>query len=166
MTDKRRPISLAAAAAPLGVMLGLFIFGLTRLEMSTDLLILILLGAALVAGVIAVSRGRDWLDMAEISDPRLQQLAKDSVDLLSEEVTKMLDSDYREDDSSTPEPFGKRTELLRMPFHKHVDSDQWPKALDWSHSNMSALFDYGYKTGQAFCAEHAKRLENSMMSVA
>ncbi|ANM29615.1 hypothetical protein ABI59_08535 [Acidobacteria bacterium Mor1] len=71
MTEERRPISLAAAAAPLGVMLALFIFGLTRLEMSTDLLILILLGAALVAGVIAVSRGRDWLDIQRATGEKL-----------------------------------------------------------------------------------------------
>lgn len=48
--------------------------------------------------------------------------------------------------------------LLRMPFRDHIPEDHWPKVLDWSHSNMSRLFDIGYETGQAFVDRHWDKL--------
>ena len=55
-----------------------------------------------------------------------------------------------------------RTELLRMPFRKNIRDEHWEEVLDWSHSNMSRLFDIGYKTGQEFYETHKVRLERSM----
>ncbi|MEM1074757.1 MAG: patatin-like phospholipase family protein [Pseudomonadota bacterium] len=48
----------------------------------------------------------------------------------------------------------KNIDVLRMPFRNNISEEQWPKVLDWSYSNMSALFDVGYKTGQDFAEEH------------
>jgi hypothetical protein len=44
--------------------------------------------------------------------------------------------------------------MMRMPFRNHIPDDYWPNVLDWSHSNMSYLFDKGYETGQKFIAEN------------
>jgi predicted acylesterase/phospholipase RssA len=56
----------------------------------------------------------------------------------------------------------RRTEFLRMRFRDHIPEEHWPKVLDWSHSNMSKLFDIGVKTGEDFVEKHRERLENSM----
>jgi len=48
--------------------------------------------------------------------------------------------------------------MLRMPFRDHMPEEQWEKVLDWSHSNMSTLFDIGYDTAQAFVKDHWKAL--------
>lgn len=48
--------------------------------------------------------------------------------------------------------------MLRMPFRDHIPQDYWPKVLDWSHSNMSTLFDIGYKTGKAFLEDNWEAL--------
>jgi len=56
----------------------------------------------------------------------------------------------------------RRSELLRMPFCRHIPEDHWPKILDWSHSNLSFLFEVGYETGLAFLNHHRARLESSL----
>ena len=48
--------------------------------------------------------------------------------------------------------------MLRMPFRELIPAEQWPKVLDWSHSNMSTLFDIGYQTGKKLAADHADAL--------
>ncbi|MEO9527849.1 patatin-like phospholipase family protein [Roseibium sp.] len=64
--------------------------------------------------------------------------------------------------SERPRTHSRRSELLRMPFGRHIPDHHWPKILDWSHSNMSTLFDIGYDTGKQFVANHKNRLESSM----
>jgi len=59
-------------------------------------------------------------------------------------------------------PHVRRPELLRMRFRDHIPEEHWPKVLDWSHSNMSKLFDIGVKTGEDFVEKHRERLESSM----
>jgi len=49
--------------------------------------------------------------------------------------------------------------MLRMPFRDHVPADQWPKVLDWTHSNMSTLFDIGYDTAQCFIQHNWQYLD-------
>lgn len=56
----------------------------------------------------------------------------------------------------------RRSELLRMPFRRHIPEDHWPKILDWSHSNLSFLFEVGYETGRVFLETHKQRLESSL----
>ncbi|MCK7611153.1 patatin-like phospholipase family protein [Roseibium sediminicola] len=56
----------------------------------------------------------------------------------------------------------RRSELLRMPFRRHIPDNHWPKILDWSHSNLSFLFEVGYETGLAFLDHHRERLEGSL----
>lgn len=48
--------------------------------------------------------------------------------------------------------------LLRMPFSDHIPEEHWPEVLDWSHSNMSRLFDIGHQTAQAFLDRHWDKL--------
>ncbi len=47
-----------------------------------------------------------------------------------------------------------RPKMLRMPFRHHIPEKHWETVLDWSHSNMSSLFDIGYDTAQAFLQDH------------
>ncbi|MEP3512454.1 MAG: hypothetical protein ABJN38_11905, partial [Lentilitoribacter sp.] len=64
-------------------------------------------------------------------------------------------------DSENYETNGAKLEnvnVLRMPFRDHIPEEQWPKVLDWSYSNMAALFDIGYETGKAFVEKHKKEL--------
>ncbi|MEM9576674.1 MAG: patatin-like phospholipase family protein [Pseudomonadota bacterium] len=53
----------------------------------------------------------------------------------------------------------EQVEVLRMPFRDNISEEQWPKVLDWSYSNMSTLFDIGYKTGEQFVQKHKALLE-------
>jgi predicted acylesterase/phospholipase RssA len=59
-------------------------------------------------------------------------------------------------------PYSRRPELLRMRFRDHIPEEHWPKVLDWSHSNMSTLFDIGVKTGKEFVEKHRERIQHSM----
>jgi predicted acylesterase/phospholipase RssA len=59
-------------------------------------------------------------------------------------------------------PYAHRPELLRMRFRDHIPEEHWPEVLDWSHSNMSKLFDIGVKTGEDFVRKHGDRLKRSM----
>ena len=63
---------------------------------------------------------------------------------------------------SCPKTHSRRSELLRMPFGRHIAEEHWPKVLDWSHSNMSHLFEIGQQTGRAFVGHHKERLESSL----
>ena len=42
--------------------------------------------------------------------------------------------------------------LLKIRFE--IPDAHWPKVLDWSYSNLSTLYDIGYKAGHDFCDEH------------
>ena len=53
---------------------------------------------------------------------------------------------------------GLNVELLGVPFENHIDAKQWPLMLDWSHSNMSELFDDGYLAALDFLREHGGAL--------
>jgi predicted acylesterase/phospholipase RssA len=65
-------------------------------------------------------------------------------------------------DSKQYETEGAKLEdvnVLRMPFRDNISDEQWPKVLDWSYSNMSTLFDIGYKTGEQFVERYTGELE-------
>lgn len=51
--------------------------------------------------------------------------------------------------------------VLRMPFRDYIPDDRWHKVLDWSYSNMAALFDIGYETGKAFAKDHKAQILTS-----
>ncbi len=50
------------------------------------------------------------------------------------------------------------TELLRIKFREHMPKEHWPNVLDWSYSNLTTLFDVGFKAGKQFVAENRKKL--------
>ncbi len=49
--------------------------------------------------------------------------------------------------------------LNLMPIKFDIKKEYWPKALDWSYSNLSTLFDIGYAAGQKFFEEHKDVLQ-------
>jgi predicted acylesterase/phospholipase RssA len=55
----------------------------------------------------------------------------------------------------------EKINVMRMPFRDNISDEQWPKVLDWSHSNMSTLFDIGYKTGKEFVENNKDLLERT-----
>ena len=44
---------------------------------------------------------------------------------------------------------GKKPNLIKIDFQKHISHNNWPNALDWSYSNLSALYEAGYRAGSA-----------------
>jgi NTE family protein len=49
-------------------------------------------------------------------------------------------------------------QLLKIDFQRHIPEKRWPNVLDWSHSNLEALFEIGHEAGSAFCADNSKHL--------
>ena len=66
-----KELTLAAAVAPVVAMLVLFVLGLAFFEVGTELLVLVMLGAATVASVIAVRVGRTWDDIQRSTGEKL-----------------------------------------------------------------------------------------------
>jgi len=58
--NARAPLGLGAAMLPIAAMVALFLAGAVFLELSAELLVLVLMGAAAVAGVVAVRHGVSW----------------------------------------------------------------------------------------------------------
>lgn len=63
--DARRPPepTLFEALLPVLAMFVLFLAGVIFLEFTTELLVSVLVGAAVVAGVVAVRQGKGWEDI-------------------------------------------------------------------------------------------------------
>jgi len=53
---------------------------------------------------------------------------------------------------------GKKPNLVKIDFHKQISHNNWPNVLDWSYSNLSALYEAGYRAGSA-TAETLKDLK-------
>jgi NhaC family Na+:H+ antiporter len=73
MTGARtpRPLKLGAAIVPIVTMLVLFALGAVFLELSSELLIAVLLGSAAVAGFVAVRHGHSWDDIQRSTGEKL-----------------------------------------------------------------------------------------------
>jgi predicted acylesterase/phospholipase RssA len=110
-------------------------------------------------------------DVQELN--KLMNLAEKNIKLFQDERTAYMSRLVQERDllreaiSKENKPHHEfththRVELLRMRFRDHIPDEQWPKVLDWSHSNMSELFKVGVKTGREFVKTHRERLEESM----
>ncbi|GBD43129.1 hypothetical protein HRbin40_00594 [bacterium HR40] len=52
-----------------------------------------------------------------------------------------------------------KKKLLRVPFL--IPPDRWEHILDWSRSNLEALWDIGYDSGRAFFALHREELSRA-----
>ncbi|MFY9786309.1 MAG: patatin-like phospholipase family protein [Pseudolabrys sp.] len=48
---------------------------------------------------------------------------------------------------------GKKPNLVKIDFHKQISHNNWPNVLDWSYSNLSALYDAGHRAGSAAVIE-------------
>jgi Predicted esterase of the alpha-beta hydrolase superfamily len=44
---------------------------------------------------------------------------------------------------------GKKPNLVKIDFQKQISHNNWPNVLDWSYSNLSALYEAGYRAGSA-----------------
>ena len=71
VTETRKPLSLRAALLPIVAMFGLFVLGVALLELSTELLIAVLLGSASVAGFVAARHGCTWDDIQRSTGEKL-----------------------------------------------------------------------------------------------
>ncbi len=78
-----RPLSLAAAVLPLAVMLVLLAAGSQFLEVAGELLVLVMLAAAAVAGTVAVRVGRTWDDIQRATGEKLAAVLPAILILLS-----------------------------------------------------------------------------------
>jgi NhaC family Na+:H+ antiporter len=67
----RKPLTLGEALAPVVTMVVLFAAGSLFVELSTELLILVLLGAAAVAGFVAMRHGASWDDIQRSTGRKL-----------------------------------------------------------------------------------------------
>ncbi len=70
-SDRRQPLSLAAAVLPLVAMVVLFLAGTFYLDLGGELLVLVLLGAAAVASGVAVIAGATWQDVERATGAKL-----------------------------------------------------------------------------------------------
>lgn len=52
---------------------------------------------------------------------------------------------------------GKKPNLVKIDFRKQISHNNWPNVLDWSYSNLSSLYEAGYRAGSA-AAETLKDL--------
>lgn len=50
----------------------------------------------------------------------------------------------------------KHTTPLLLPWAHHMRDQDWETIFDWSYSNLSRLFDVGYKAGHEFCDQHGE----------
>ncbi len=139
---------------------------IARIAKNRDLLELVdLLGSA-EAGIGAFNeRAKAYTDANDVPGLKdLVDLAIDDYGAFARKREAFLKN--REVDAGAPSPLAGthscRSELLRMPFGKHIPADQWPQILDWSNSNLTTLFRIGYETGLAFLEAHKERLESSM----
>ena len=76
-------ISLGLAVLPLVTMVGLFAVGAAFLEMSTELLILVMLSSAAVAGRVARHMGKSWEDIQTSTGQKLASVLPAILILLS-----------------------------------------------------------------------------------
>ncbi|MFQ5704964.1 MAG: Na+/H+ antiporter NhaC [Gemmatimonadales bacterium] len=81
--ESRRTLSLTAAVLPLVTMLLLFVLGLAFLEVGTELLVLVMLGAAAVAGAVAGHVGKKWDDIQRSTGEKLAAVLPAILILLS-----------------------------------------------------------------------------------
>jgi NTE family protein len=107
--------------------------------------------------------------LMDLAEPDLELFKKRRAEYMLElvkERSRLRDAINKETKPHHDFTHTHRVELLRMRFRDNiVDQERWEKMLDWSHSNMSALFEIGVKTGRQFVIKHRERLEQSMGGV-
>ena len=76
----------------------------------------------------------------------LTAIAKDDI--------KLFEGLHLKDPESLKKYFGgKKPNLVKIDFHKQISHNNWPNVLDWSYSNLSALYDAGHRAGSAAVIE-------------
>jgi predicted acylesterase/phospholipase RssA len=73
-------------------------------------------------------------------------------------LTKLAKQDIEIFENIAQKEHHKDIKTLRLEWADLVPADHWPKVMDWSHSNMSVLFEVGYKAGQRFFERHGEHL--------
>ncbi|WP_114155122.1 patatin-like phospholipase family protein [Chromobacterium haemolyticum] len=66
---------------------------------------------------------------------------------------KLFEALHNKDDQGRP-----RTEVLKIQFDKLIDPKRRAEELDWSHSNLSQLYEIGYQAGQDLLRQHRAKL--------
>jgi hypothetical protein len=75
----------------------------------------------------------------------LVEIAKDDIELFEHKYNK----DWK-------------VNLLRIKFD--IPDEHWPYVLDWSHSNLSKLYDIGYAAGEKFYDQNAAALRAAALN--
>lgn len=83
MSDARPPLSLAAALLPIGCMFGLIVAAAVIGALGTEVLIVILLLTAVVAGLVARRQGRSWDDIQRSTGEKIASVLPALLILLS-----------------------------------------------------------------------------------
>lgn len=66
---------------------------------------------------------------------------------------KLFEALHNKDDQGRP-----RTEVLKIQFDKLIDPKRGAEELEWSHSNLSQLYEIGYQAGQDLLRQHRAKL--------
>lgn len=78
---------------------------------------------------------------------------------IAEDDIKLFEQVHLENIDNLKKYFGgKKPNLVKIDFHKQISHNNWPNVLDWSYSNLSALYEAGYRAGSA-TAETLKDLK-------
>jgi predicted acylesterase/phospholipase RssA len=85
----------------------------------------------------------------------LVEIAKDDVALFK----------YRHKDKWA-EKWGKDGEEFLLQVEFDIPKAHWPNVLDWSYSNLSRLYDIGYKAGLKFYDKYGEKLKRAAGPVA
>jgi hypothetical protein len=81
-------------------------------------------------------------------DAWVQQMIVPLVSISNENI-KLFENQY---DTG----YGEEGRLLhRLRFADQIPLEHWPNVLDWSYSNMTTLFDAGYRAGKQFYRTHS-----------
>lgn len=73
-------------------------------------------------------------------------------------LVKLAQRDLEIFEKITQKEERKNMKTLRLEWADLVPDDHWPEVMDWSHSNLSRLFEIGYKAGRRFYERNGEYL--------
>ena len=69
---------------------------------------------------------------------------------IAEDDIKLFEQLHLENKANLKKYFrGKKPKVVKIDFQKQISHNNWPNVLDWSYSNLSALYEAGYRAGSA-----------------
>lgn len=69
---------------------------------------------------------------------------------IAEDDIKLFEQLHLEKPKNRKKYFGgKKPNVVKIDFKKQISHNNWPNVLDWSYTNLSALYEAGYRAGRA-----------------